>query len=374
MEKNLLFCVDSAFQFIIATNLKMTLYKDEKADIIIYNSFKSAKQIYNNLNNKTVYENVYLADTVLCRTGKTWSIIKKLPKYILYLRSLVKPKVVVDEILQTNFDKKYDIFFFNGAGALPEAIFNTCKNNNPRMQVFRIEDGVSSGMYEYGKEKGKFRVFLERFTQKMFQNYCIEDAVKGYYLSNTEISVIRPKYKLIKSPQISRDNDELREFLNQAFDYTADKIDEKIIFFESGAAYFENNNEEVDLVEQLCNVFEPKDILIKMHPRRKGNRYQNLGVHVSEVSSVPWEIIQLNNNMNGKIFVSIGSGALFSSDIFFGDDCYKVFLYECMKHKLKTSDKLLGNYIKKYLSITKDRKVFIPESYKKLKEVLKSLL
>ena len=83
--KRILFGVDSLFQFIIATNLRTTVYKDDEADIIIYSSTLPARGVYEKVAKTNIYRNVYYADTSLCRCGKNYSFKQKLPKYFVYL-------------------------------------------------------------------------------------------------------------------------------------------------------------------------------------------------------------------------------------------------------------------------------------------------
>lgn len=92
--KNILICVDSGFQFIIAAHLRTTVYKEDSVDLVIYNSYAIAKQLYENINENGYFDKVYFADTALTYCGNNYSLKEKLPKYFIYLKVNAQPSVL----------------------------------------------------------------------------------------------------------------------------------------------------------------------------------------------------------------------------------------------------------------------------------------
>ncbi len=369
--KKILFGVDSLFQFIIATNLRTTVYKNDDVDIIIYSSTPAAKNLYDNVVNKKIYNNVYYADSSLCRCGKNYTFGEKFPKYFIYLRTLPSPRSMLKQIIGANLNKPYDEFIFNGFGALPDCIFNVCYKNNHNVICKRIEDAYVSYFMVYGSKKKAIRRTLEKVCGLLFGTKNIDDYVKGYYFSEPEMVMANIPYPIIAAPKFGRDNKTLVNLLNEIFDYkTTSKSDKLIYLFEDGRLFFDGSEEEVDLVKDMISYLPKDKIAIKMHPRRKVDRFSSLGVESLKASKTPWEVIQLNQNYSGSIFMTVSSSAVFSSDIYFGDKCYKILLYKCLKTPPSSIDAKFEAYVQKYKERFGSEYLFIPESYEELKEIL----
>lgn len=369
--KKILFGVDSLFQFIIATNLRTTVYKNDDVDIIIYSSTPATKNLYDNVVNKKVYNNVYYADSSLCRCGKNYTFWEKFPKYFVYLRTLPSPRSMLKRIIGVNLNKPYDEFIFNGFGALPDCIFNVCYKNNPNVICKRIEDAYVSYFTLYGSKKNAVRKSLEKVCGFLFGTKNIDKYVKGYYFSEPEMVMANIPYPIIAAPKFGRDNKTFVNLLNEIFDYrNPSKSDKQIYLFEDGRLFFDGNEEEVDLVKDIISYIPKDKIAIKMHPRRKVDRFKNLGVETMKASKVPWEVIQLNQDYSECIFMTVTSSAVFSSDIYFGDKCYKILLYKCLKTPPSSIDAKFEAYVQKYKERFGSDYLFIPESYEELKGIL----
>lgn len=368
-KQSVLFGTDSYFQLMTAINLRTTVYKDWNADIIIYGSVPSVNVIADRLREKGVFDNVYLAVTSLALCGNKYTWREKLPKYFVYLYSLVSPKQVVKKAIGANLEKAYDEFIMNSFGALPDAIFNACYRVNKDIRIKRIEDGYVSYFTEFGSKKGKPRRMLEWIAQKLLGYKNIKDYIVGYYFVEPELVIAHIPYPVIRSPKFSRENKELIQVLNHVFGYDDSvKLRKRVYLFEDGSLFFMGSDEEVEIVKELKDVVNADDFIVKMHPRRKENRFEALGVDVMEKSNIPWEVIQLNNRFDDCIFITVASSVAFSSDIYFGDKCHKILLYKC----LKNPPKLINENFLKYLRLYKEKfgedNLHIPSSYTELKE------
>ncbi len=368
-RKRVLFGTDSYFQLMTAINLRTTVYKDWDADIVVYGSVPSADKIAERLRETHVYDNVYLAMTSLTRCGQKYTKKEKLPKYFVYLYSLVSPKQVLKNAIGEALKNSYDEFVLNSYGALPETIFNVCYRNNPNIKIKRIEDGFVSYFTEFGSKKCKSRQSLENFAGVLCGTKNMKDFIDGYYFVEPELVIAKLPYPVIRSPKFSRENKDLVRVLNHVFGYDDSlKFDKKIYLFEDGSLFFMGSNEEVDIVKELKTVVDPDKFIVKMHPRRSNNRFEDLCVDVMVKSSIPWEVIQLNNHFDNCIFMTVASSVAFSSDIYFGDKCHKMLLFKC----LKTPPALVNDNFKKYLELYKKKfgtdSLHIPANYEELKQ------
>lgn len=371
----ILFGVDSFFQLIVAINIKMSIYPKDCADIIIYSSTPNADKVCRKLEKTKIFERCFFADTVLTKCGSSYSFKEKFPKYFVYLMSLIAPKQCMCKIIGAD-DLNYDIFLFNGIGALPECIFNCCKKNNNNILCYRFEDGYISSTLNYGSKKGKLRIIFEKTIRGLFKNYDIEHFIKGYYFMEPDLVKYKFNYPVLKCPKLNRDNKELINVLNYIFDYNVSEnvYDEKYIFLESGSTFFDNSDSDVDIlyVKELIKFVGKENILIKLHPRSKRNRFSELGVHVAEKSAVPWELIQLNNCFDNKIFIAIDSSPILTSHVYFNDKCKSILLYKAINN-YKAPSKNLEQYITEFTKIYSSEKLYIPESFENFKKIINQI-
>ena len=281
------------------------------------------------------------------------------------------PRYVFKSMTKQPLTTTYDEFLFNGFGALPECIFNVCYKNNHNIKCKRIEDAYPSYFTIYNSKKNGIRRVLERVAKFIFGRKDIDKYVDGYYFSEPEMVMAPIPYTIISAPKFGRENKNFVNLLNEVFNYSGSvKSDKKIYLFEDGRLFFDGSEEEVDLVQDMISYLPKDKIAIKMHPRRKVDRFKNLGVETMKASKVPWEVIQLNQDYSGCIFMTVTSSAVFSSDIYFGDKCYKILLYKCLKTPPSSIDAKFEAYVQKYKECFGSDYLFIPESYEELKGIL----
>lgn len=367
-----LFAVDSVFQLMIAVNLRLTEYKNDDADIVIYNSTLNADVYAKRLKDTRCFSNVYLAETPLTYCGGNYSFKKKLPKYFVYLKSLLVPNKTIEGICN-GFGGNYDIFLFNGVGALPECIFNAITRKNATVNCYRFEDSYLSYTQEYGSNKGSVRKILERFSS-IFGRKRLEQSIRGYYFSEPYLVNYEFKYPVLVAPKFSRNNDRLIETLNYVFSMKelVDDYKERYIFFECGDAFFFNNNDDLRYINKLIEIVGKENILIKRHPRIKDNRFEDLGVHIASGASVPWELIQLNMPLSDKVFITTKSAAAISSEIYFGDKCSAMFLYKGIEGEQGE----IGTNFKKYMEKFKQKSqngFWLPENIEEFTKLINML-
>lgn len=371
--KRVLFGVDSVFQLILSTNLRTTIYKDCKADIVIYNSVPSAGDLCEKLRQTGVFGKVYFGNTSMAKCGNKYTKKEKLPKYFSFIGTLFAPKMMLEDIIGDKFDGIYDEFLFNSYGAFPECIFNACYKNNPNIKCKRFEDSYVSYFTVYGSKKGGARQLVEKIANTILCRKNIVDYIDGIYFEEPDLVLTEFPYPVIAAPKLRRDNLRLKDTLNKVFGYEADYIykEKDIYLFEDGRLFFDGNEEEVDIIQEIIKTVSKEKVVVKTHPRRKENRFAPIGVDVAKGSKCPWEIIQLNNNFDGKCFLTVSSAVAFSSDVYFGDACHKVLLYKCLKKAPSSIDARFERYIEAFRKKFGEDSLIIPNSYEELAEFFK---
>lgn len=366
--KRILFGIDSYFQLILAINLRITVYKDEDADIIIYDSVPSSDKVTNRLRECSIFQNVWGTNTSLTKCGKKYSLIQKFPKYLVYLLTLIAPKTVIKSIIQDKFNNRYDEFIFNGFGALPECIFNSAYKNNKNIKCKRIEDGYMSYITVYLTHKSSFRKILESISSVLFNRKNINDFIDGYYLEDVNLCMVDMPYPIIQAPKVNRSDKQLVEILNRVFGYHPDPMleNKQIFLFEDGRHFFSGSDEEMVIISEIAKRTGKENIVVKMHPRRTINRWASLGIDIIKSYSIPWELIQLNNDCSGKSFLTVSSAVVFSSSLYFGDDCKNILLYKCLKELAEGLDEKFDAFVKQFMKIYGKDSILIPNDYDEL--------
>lgn len=370
----MLFVVDSFFQFIVATNLKLTEFKNDRVDVIIYDTTNNAEVVYENAKKFGIFENCYFAQTPMLFCGKRFTKTQKLRKYIRYTESLCFPKLSLSHVIKYG-DFKYDILLFNSYGAMTDCIFNVILKENPMAVCYRYEEGFGSYFNEFNNQKSAMRIKIESVIRGLFGNVNIENYIERFYFFEPDFVMFNPRYKIVKMPKISRENEALKDILNRVFDYTSmkDNYAEKFIVFEDGGTYFGGGSEDLDLIKIIVETVGKENVFVKTHPRSKENRFAPLGIKTNETTSIPWEVIQMNNRFDGKVFVTTASASALSSCIYFGDDAKIIMLYGCMNDKPKMVNANFHKYIEKFKEKYGNETLLVPKTREELVDILEHL-
>lgn len=374
----MLFVVDSFFQFIVATNLKLTVFKNDSVDVIIYNTTNNAETVYKNAQKSGVFRDCYLADTPMLYCGKKFTKMQKLRKYARYSESLCFPRRSLKHIFKNKTDYNYDVLLFNSYGALTDCIFNVILKNNPNAVCYRYEEGFGSYFNEFNNQKSKKRMAIERTVRGVFGNVMINSYIRKFFFFEPGFVMFKPKYDIVEMPKISRENVMLKDILNSVFDYEnmEDNYDEKFIAFEDGGSYFSGEGEDaedVSLIKFIAETVGKDNIIVKTHPRCKINRFSKFGIKTNKTSSIPWEVIQMNKCFNGKVFITTASASALSSCLYFGDNVKIIMLYCCMKNKPKMINENFYKYINKFIEKYGEKTLLVPKNENELKMMLRNL-
>ena len=130
---------------------------------------------------------------------------------------------------------------------------------------------------------------------------------------------------------------------------------------------------DLDVLEEFANIVGKDNIIVKMHPRDKIDRYTCRGYKVMDNSIIPWEITTMLCDLSKKVLVTITSNAVMTGDFVFD-----------IQNKIIQLDKLLSigqqadalkrfnvfdkNFIKYFNS--KTQHYYRPDSLEELKEII----
>lgn len=331
-----IYVVMSYYQLIVAIQIKKTIYPNDFADIIITDSSADYLQIANNLKGQNVFKNVFTAVTNK-KNGAKSNVFEKVIRAI---------NIVLNN---NNFPKKccningydYDEFLFFNNDYFVNCLYFNIKKNNPRLIRRRFEEGYVSyfGSPELFMSRSGH---LQHRLEAMYNHTNMYEADEMFFYE-PDLVLLKDNYKKITLiPKIDRNNLETVSILNSVFNYKKDnEYDRKYIFFEQPFLQDDIKIDDLNLVLKIADKVGKENLMVKLHPRSRTDRFSKYGIKTNKIVSTPWEIVIMNNAFSDKVFLTISSGSVLSPRIIFGDTPPTYMLFNCIpqkERKVVTSD------------------------------------
>ena len=354
------FC-STPYQILVAINIKLTQYEDEEADIYILNHFDNAKKIVENLEDKSIFSSVNYTDCInFTKSFSSNKLIRFYEKANVYLN--------YRSITEKYFDFKnkfYDEVYLTYPDVIIQLAIKTLSQQNNKLKINLYEDGT-----------GGYTSFNPSFFKKLFNLVFGFDEVVDKYHS---INIFQPELYsgstqnnniiVNKIPKINTKSKKLKYLINDIFSYKDNyDINEKIIFLEQPLHFVEGLNSDI---KNIADEVLSKEYIIKLHPRTNENNYDNFNIYKN--NSIPWEVINLNSDLEDKVLVSYYSTACVSPKIIFDQEPIIIFLYNIQGLKDILTDET-KKFIEKFQDLYEDQsKIFIPETIKELKGIMSKI-
>jgi|GEM_PF-1207045 len=334
------FC-GTPFQLMNAINLKISLHKDENAEIYVFNYFRNAEEIARNLEKINIFQKVYIIETNKYKSP--YGIIKKF---------------IMDNSIKKEFgNKNYKQLYICYNGLLQNLFYNLFLNTNKNMIVNFFDEGTATYIYPYKNAlKSVYKIFLALLRMKSMDKHL--DSVYLYCPSAIQEN---KQYKVKQLPKISKKNEGLINIYNQIFDYNCEENEfegRKIIFFEESFSQDTDCSDE-ELIGMVLNSIDKDEIIVKRHPRVKKNRYIDYGVKYNKNSSIPWELYLLNNDFQEKILITLSSTAAISPKVIFDEEPRVIILYHLLDKKAYIHTDFFDKYIDSIKNLYKDKEKFL---------------
>lgn len=357
--QNILIMCSSAFQIIAATRIRQSLLIDETVDLLITDQLANCELIRNRISKTKLFDNVYIfkiKDYNWKNWKHTWF------GYVYNIQIICRFSEVQE--------KHYKSFFFaNISSGSASSCLATFLKERDHTELCMFEDGFASYSPLYKREFDKV-FYNHSFRQSLI--YGLKKPgyyyIDKYYVSEPDIlNGWKYPFSIAKIPQLSED---AVKALNDIFDYAncKDKYEEQYIFFEE--SYYADGKDvgDVEIVRKVADIVGKDKIIIKIHPRNPHNRFSELGFKTNLDTSVPWEIIALNIDIEDKTLITIASGSSITSYFVSNKKAKKsILLYE-----FRDIDKnQLTSTIPVFDEICKGNKYFcFPKNWDELKKLL----
>ena len=313
--KKLIICNTNS-QILMALQMKLTIFKNDRLDIIITDHIIDGLERSARLEKTHLFGKVYFIKAL--NKSKSSTPFKNF-LYSLFLgggRTSLKIDDFYDEVLTYNFD----IFTYE--------IVNSLERENENIVWSQYDEGLFS--YNTGFYLDGIRSKLISFIRMIRRKKVYIDLFSRFYCMYPELRRIHNEWDSITIPELKTSLEKLKPILKKVYDYTDEAIEEKYIYFSSSDVDGHSFGEH-EYVLELAKFLGSNQLLIKKHPRDISNVYESNGLHVMKNSNYPWELIQILSDINDKVLLTCTSGSFMSISAMLGASIPSIFLYPDIK-------------------------------------------
>ena len=330
-KKKILILVNTYFQIMTAVKLKNTKYVNDKVDIIISDHSVDSEKIYNRIIESKIFNKAYYFKS---KEDKSKRNIKKLYENFCFLlfpdKSLKKNSIVLDN---------YDEFIFYNINKFTVLLYDSLYKKNKNLKLIRFEEGYISYLHLNSGLSKEYNSMRKLLCKANFLNNITLN-----YLYNLDLLIYEPVGKIEKIDNLDRSDKKTINEINKIFDYNSNinKIyNKKYIFFEESFFCDKKGVDDFKLILDIAKIVSKENLLIKLHPRNKINRFEKYGIATNKTIGIPWELIQMNDDFSDKVLLTISSGSVLASKLYFNDNIKTFLLFNCTD---KISDMVTNKY------------------------------
>lgn len=365
MKKRILFICYTYYQLIVATQIRLTIFKDDFVDAIICDSLQNIEIIASNINQHRIFTHAYT-----CYNKKFDKKGSRLEKPLFVMSAVIgNPRLL--KIREPIRNWNYDEFIYYNMTLSSVLLFDCIYKHNKRVVCNRFEEGIFSYRFLYMEEqelseKSNGKIFNEKINltldvrQKTHRKNILEKT-KGFYCFYPEH--YKGRYKTIKIVTI---DDSFKDICRKMFGISDDMcyIPQKYIYF-SGMFDLEGGESinEAGVIQEIAKLVGKENLIVKKHPRDNRNIYEENKIHTLKASYLPWEAFQLSYEYSDKILLTAFSGALISVNLITKKPVRSYFLYNICSYQ--------GNMMAKSVAQEIDNIFESPNLSEKLKYIKK---
>lgn len=351
-----LIIVRTPYQLIVSLYLiRQYCDKKDQIDLIVTDNFNNYDVVVNRVKKLNIFNDVNVMTLQKNIFKKFFSLIT--------FKSVKSLKItkIYDEIYFWN----YDSITIN----LISYLFY--KNNN--LKVFIFEEGYISyfPLNEIFPERKMYK--LMNIRNKLLGIKKINfNSVDGYLFFNPELSIFDTKIKKYKINKDLINNKKFKEDIKYIFNIGESLIknyDKKYIIFEE-AMLSENNFDDKKMILDIVEKVGKDNVIIKLHPRTKNDRFSKLGIKTLGSDGIPWEAITLTGDFSNKVLIAIGCGSIVNYRLTYGKNMRAILMFKLYKTNLKYLSSNYNKFWDKLKSTYPEGGIYMPETIGELDKIL----
>lgn len=293
-------------QIMAAVQLKLTIHSSDDFVLVITDMVYDAQECSDRIRTTGLFKEV-----VVCPINQAGGMSNKkmflgrMVPWIRYLNSVGRLS-------------SYEFDVLIGGNILGVMELYDYRINNYNLEVYLLQDGL----YNYVDDRISSLVYCS-LMEKI--KHPILKRLKGQYIFSAEYGLqVSDKFESKNIPKLDSKD---KEIFNLIFNYKYNAIYQKRVYFLDQA--FEELNVAMNdekYINHLVKLYGADDVLVKLHPRTKKEKYKQVSCDISQ-DNVPLEVIILNNRYVKKL-VTFYSGAGLLQCFCVNNPVDVVFLYE----------------------------------------------
>jgi hypothetical protein len=350
-----------------AVNIALTILNDEIIDLYVLDHSPECYRYYLILKESKVFKQVYFL-----KTRETYSLKKKnkVSNLLSYRKKAFN--ALNYKRLENNIPNKescYESIFVAYPDLPTQIIYYYFKKQNFEVKFNLFEDGI----YTYNALNKKDSWLRVRFSRMVFGSYVLEDCKSVYAYKPNFVNIKNKGIERLKIPEMKKSKDHGFEIINKLMGFDESHIEylsNKCIFFDQPFGFDEIMKQQSKLLKIICEIMGPENVGVKIHPRTQENLYQDT-CNVINIK-IPFEILELNFDINNIILISVLSTACLNPKIVFNEEPYVILLYKLIELQ-GTDNAFLDIVLKVKNSYNNKNRFFIPETVEELMIILTRL-
>ena len=370
--RNILFHCSTPFQIMMSIHLRTTLKKNDKVDIIVSNHIKDGDMIVKGLLPLGIFGNVFYFDGL-----KYDSLPKGNLQKIELISHVFLRRYDMNHLLNKEHKNKkvYNELWIQEILTSTNVLYDYLRKINRNLKVCFYEESPLTVLCDghdtfisriEAKEKmSKLERILYAFTfQSTYGRF-----EKGY---SSIAKRIRKKYyfPFYEIPNL-RENQKLLGLCNAVWDPT-DEYSGKVVYFEESFYIDAIEFDDMKIVNDIVAIVGKVNLIVKLHPRTKHDRFRPLGIRTNRHTNIPWELIVWNHLHNSPILISVASGSLIYPQIYLGIEQKAIALIKCSDYKKPI---LKSKYYKTYLEFCENEGIVsLPNTRDEFRNLLYELV
>lgn len=329
MEKKFkkIIIVDSLPNLMIAIAIRTQHFRDCVFDIVLSNSIPEVERIISSCTLKTIFDEVYLANT---------DALNRMDKKIWGILSL---KCAINKIIGTDLVGQYDDLFFWNPNTAFTCIYLYLKNNNKDMNVHVYSDCFVGFFREdpFALLKCGYPVYCDGTYDRLFRlrngEFTYNKLSFDYYMFRSDISpIIRRRRTIDVSTDLFR-RPEMIKIINNVFGYDSKyTINQKYILLLGVPGETKAEETLISELNVILKWIKPEKLYIKPHPRTPVGYYDKYRVRVAE-KAYPWELYCMNNELSDKVIIADDTSAVFLSALLMHRKMKVIWLRDIQPYK-----------------------------------------
>ncbi len=352
-----LFYAYTQFHLFNCINLKLSLHKDDLADLCVIRPYDAQlSAFYPELIKNSLFHRIYDFDGLWLDDRSRFTKLKTAGPVV---KSIVAN---AEKISAIRFPEKVEAIYTYGSSVEMYLLYDHIrKTNNKSVRLIGYEEGSGSYCTRADNQLGTF----SRMVIKNVLHIDMPDSYDSFMVYQPECMGISQPCRVTAMPKIDRSS---RELFNRVFGFQDRGAFSRSVFF---------NGPDRPVDRYLSDVIKGlriTDLSIKRHPRSR----QDDSGYDFKYNDAQWEMICLNSSLSDKLLISQISTAMFTPKSMFDEEPYLVFLYnleEARPYSDFYKDRHFLNYLEKFAATYENLgRIFIPGTESELKDIIQRIM